>query len=214
MKTLHHQIRPLSHGSLRYRLPVRVSPCKMCPVGLIYHQRDSPFMHRRRYLSDIRDHAFISGGGNDHAGGGRIPAQGFLHLLRPNPQCDPGPGIDFWIEIHRLKIQKIHRMVHRAVAVPAHNDGIPPAGTGRYRRENAAGTAVDKQIGFLCAIDPFHLIHQAADGPLWVMQIIHALDLRDIQTVGVLHLKDRISLMARHMHRIDSRAPIRLENFI
>ena len=131
MKALDHKIRPVFQRRFRKAVTL-ISKLQMRPMRLIDDQRDSVFMGRIRDRPDIRYHAFIGWGCDEHCldfrdfsshiprisrTAHRILFKRFSHVLRTDSSIDPEFRDLLRIQILRLQPVQADRMVHRLMTV-------------------------------------------------------------------------------------------------
>ena len=131
MKALDHKIRPVFQRRFRKAVTL-ISKLQMRPMRLIDDQRDSVFMGHIRDRPDIRYHAFIGWGCDEHCLDfrdfsshiprisrtvHRILFKRFSHILRTDSSIDPEFRDLLRIQILRLQPVQADRMVHRLMTV-------------------------------------------------------------------------------------------------
>ena len=131
MKALDHDISPVFQRRFRKAVTL-ICILQMRPMRLVDDQRDPVFMSRIRDRPDIRHHAFIGWGCDEHyldfsdfsshiprisRTAHRILFKRFSHVLRTDSSIDPEFRDLLRIQILRLQPVQADRMVHRLMTV-------------------------------------------------------------------------------------------------
>ena len=163
---------------------------------------------------NVGNHALIGGRGDDNELRFRVSAQPFLHALRCHTACRLKARQDRGGEVLRMQVVDIEGVVKRLVAVARREDRVSPAGAGCHGRQHAAGASVHKEPGVRRAVQRGGAIHGAAQDAVRVVQVVKALDLRDVEAIRVFHLKQSgVPLVAGHMHGANARVAVAAQRF-
>ena len=195
---LDHHVGPLVYGAVGEA----VSEAEMGPVGLVHDQHPAVAMGHVGDGLYVAAHAVVGGAGEDHRLRLGVVFQRLLHVLGVDGPADA---------VSRIAGQHVHRgqgvehqgVVDGDVAVPPDDDGAPRLHAGAHRRQNAAGAAVDQKEGPPAAPQGGGTIHGIAQDAPGVVEIVKAVDLRDVpggaQILEVGRQSD-VALVARHVH--------------
>ena len=210
MQALHHQIGAEPYRT--FRLPRRESEVRA--MSAVHNQHGARLMHSFPNGFHIGNHSVIGGRCDQNRLDIRIPLKHFFHLLRRD-------GIrhaslqKLWIEKYRLKLPQTEGMIDRLMTVPRHKDSSALPGRSGYCRQNPGRRAVHQKKGLVCAKNLSGPLLGQMQNPLRLMQVVEAVDLRDIQLRSSLQnlsgLRRHVSLMPRHVKGIISGIPVKLQ---
>ena len=168
-------------------------------MGLVHQHRHPRLVGQRRNGCHIADHALIGGAGDDHQPCLRVGLQRSRHRLRPQTPRHAEPVIHGHRQIDRLQIPQLQGVINRFMAPPGQQHRVPRPGSGADPRKDTAGTAAHQEKGPAGAIHPRRPVHAVFQDALRVMEVIKAVDLRNIQLPGEPPAYVP-SLVAGHVH--------------
>ena len=196
VKAVDDHIRPLLQGALR-EIGMK---SEVGSVGLVHDQGDPPPVDLPGNGPDVRDHTVVGGGDQDHRlYPGMFIKRSFHCAYRDFCiQLDVRP--ETGVQVHRLQPVQIDGMIHRFVTVPAHQHLVAPPGAAEDGAQYPRRAAVHEKSRLTGPVDAGCLLLGLPQDPIRVVEVVKALDLRDVYPVGQVTAEAlRVPLVPRHV---------------
>ena len=103
---------------------------KMCTMGFIYDKWNIMRVHGLCDRTDVRNYTIVGRRYDQNPTDLRVLPQLLFHILRGNPTLYPQMTDNLWINIFRLQRIEDKSMIHRFMAIAAHQNRL----TGMHHR--------------------------------------------------------------------------------
>ena len=210
MKALNHQISAEPHRA--FRLPR--SKTEMSAVRAVHDQCGPRPVSDSGDGLNVRDHSVIGGRRDQNRPDIRPARQRLFHLFRRDSVSHAALQ-DLRIHKNRLQLPQKNRMIGRLMTVSRHQDPSALLYRRGYGSQDSRRGSIYQKKGLLRAEHLRRPPFGRKQNALRLMQIVKALDLRNIQLRCKSHRRSgfrrHVPFMAGHMKRITGRIPVTLQ---
>ncbi len=200
---LDHQICPAGHRSLSKEISAK-GKSQVGAVGLIHHQGRGlwPVMAVRCDLPDVRQYPIVGRAGQNHGPGIGISVQELLYLFRRYASIHPKAFIHRRCDPVHLEIPQLDGVIDRLMTVAGHDHFAVSGRCRPHRCQIAAGAAAHQVPGSVRTAQGGGALHGLFQDALRIVEIIGALDFRNVPGNRQIRHRSNVPLMARHVEGI------------
>ena len=173
---------------------------EMGPVGLIHQQGNAPPVTDGGNGGNVADDALIGGTGEHHQTDVRVLGQSRFHRFGRHGRGHRKGRVHRRRQVERLQMQQFHGVIDRFVTATGHKNPAAEGGRGGHGRQNAAGGTVDQIEGAGGTVQPGGQLHAVFQNPLGFVEIVEAVDFRNVQLPGQFFAAQGGALVAGHVH--------------